>query len=90
MKSLFEHFEILEDPRYTRGKKHELINILILTFYGILCGYTDFTNMADFLKLNEEYFNNLLSLKNGIPSHDCFSSVFSIIDSKKFMNLFIE
>lgn len=60
MKSLFEHFEILEDPRDIRGKKHELINILILTIYGILCGYTDFTNMADFLKLNEEYFNNLL------------------------------
>lgn len=46
--------------------------------------------MADFLKLNEEYFNNLLSLKNGITSHDCFSRVFSIIDSKEFMKLFIE
>lgn len=56
MKSLFEHFEILEDPRDIRGKKYELINILILTIYGILCGYTDFTNMTDFLKLNEEYF----------------------------------
>ena len=90
MKSLFEHFEILEDPRDIRGKKHKLINILILTIYGILCGYTDFTNMTDFLKLNEEYFNNLLSLKNGIPSHDCFSRVFSIIDSKEFIKLFIE
>lgn len=56
MKSLFEHFEILEDSRDVRGKKHKLINILILTIYGILCGYTDFTNMTDFLKLNEEYF----------------------------------
>lgn len=82
MKSLFEHFEILEDPRDIRGKKYELINILILTIYGILCGYTDFINMTDFLKLNEEYFNNLLSFKNGIPSHDCFSRVFSIIDLK--------
>lgn len=90
MKSLFEQFEILEDPRDIRGKKHKLIDILILTIYGILCGYTDFTNMADFLKLNEKYFNELLSLKNGIPSHDCFSRVFSIIDSKEFMRLFIE
>ncbi len=46
--------------------------------------------MADFLKLNEEYFNNQLPLKNGISSHDCFSRVFSIIDSKEFMKLFIE
>ena len=90
MKSLFNHFEILEDPRDNRGKRHELINILIMTIYGILCGYTDFSNLADFLKVHEEYFINLLNLENGTPSHDTLSNVFSIIDSKKFMNLFIE
>lgn len=90
MMNLFEHFEILEDPRDIRGKRHELINILVMTIYGILCGYTDFTNMADFLSLNEQYFTELLNLKYGIPSHDCFSRVFSIIDSKEFMKLFIE
>lgn len=90
MKSLFNHFEILEDPRDIRGKKHELINILVMTIYGILCGYTDFTNLADFLKVHEDYFNNLLNLENGIPSHDTLSNVFSIVDSKKFMSIFIE
>lgn len=90
MKSLFNHFEILEDPRDIRGKKHELINILVMTIYGILCGYTDFTNLADFLKVHEDYFNNLLNLENGTPSHDTLSNVFSIVDSKKFMSIFIE
>ena len=90
MKSLFHHFEVLEDPRDIRGKRHELINILIMTIYGILCSYTDFTNLADFLKVYEEYFTNLLHLENGTPSHDTLSNVFSIIDSKKFMELFIE
>ncbi len=89
MKSLFEHFEILEDPRDIRGKKHELTNILIMTIYGILCGYTDFVNIADFLSVYEEYFINLLNLENGIPSHDTFSNVFRNIDSKKFMEIFI-
>ena len=90
MKSLFEHFEILEDPRDIRGKKHGLTNILIMTIYGILCGYTDFVNIADFLSVYEEYFVNLLNLENGIPSHDTFSNVFRTIDSKKFMELFID
>ena len=90
MKSLFNHFEVLEDPRDVRGKRHELINILIMTIYGILCGYTDFTNLADFLKVHEDYFTNLLNLKNGVPSHDTLSKVFSIIDSQKFMNIFSE
>lgn len=90
MKTLFNHFELLEDPRDIRGKKHELVNIMIMTIYGILCGYTDFTNLADFLKVHEEYFTNLLNLEHGTPSHDTLSKVFSIIDSKKFLELFIE
>lgn len=90
MKSLFNHFEILEDPRDIRGKKHELSNIIVMTIYGILCGYTDFTNLADFLKVHEDYFINLLNLENGTPSHDTLSNVFRSIDSKKFIDLFIK
>jgi predicted transposase YbfD/YdcC len=90
MKTLIEHFEIIEDPRDPRGKRHELINILVMTVYGVLCGFTDFVNMADFLELKEEYFVKLLNLEYGIPSHDCFSRVFAVIDAKKFMEIFIE
>ena len=90
MKTLFNHFELLEDPRDIRGKEHELINIVIMTIYGILCGYTDFTNLADFLKVHENYFTKLLDLKNGTPSHDTLSNVFASIDSKIFMQLFID
>ena len=90
MKSLFSHFELLEDSRDIRGKKHKLTNILIMTIYGILCGYTDFTNLADFLKVYGDYFTNLLNLENGTPSHDTLSNVFAIIDFKKFLQLFID
>ena len=46
--------------------------------------------MADFLKLHEQYFIDLLNLENGVPSQDTFSRVFSSIDSKKFTSIFIE
>ena len=45
--------------------------------------------MVDFLMLHEDYFSDLLDLKYGIPSHDTFSRVFSIINPNEFMNLFI-
>ena len=88
--TLFSKFEVLEDPRDIRGKKYKLIDILIMTIYGILCGLTDFTNIADFLKIKEDYFTELLGLENGTPSHDCLSDIFARIDSKKFMEIFIE
>ena len=88
--NLFERFELLEDPRDIRGKKYKLIDILIMTIYGLLCGIKDYVNIADFMKLKEEYFTQLLNLENGTPSHDCLSDVFALIDSKKFMEIFIE
>ena len=88
--NLFERFEVLEDPRDIRGKKYKLIDILIMTIYGLLCGIKDYVNIADFMKLKEEYFTQLLGLENGTPSHDCLSDVFASIDSQKFMEIFIE
>ena len=87
--NLFDRFKVLEDPRDIRGKRHELINILIMTIYGILFGLKDFVNIADYMELNEEYFTKLLNLENGTPSHDCLSDVFAVIDCKKFMKIFI-
>ena len=87
--TLFERFEVLEDPRDIRGKKYKLIDILIMTIYGILCGLKDFTNIADFMKLKEDYFTELLGLEHGTPSHDCLSDVFAMIDTKKFMKIFV-
>lgn len=90
MKSLFEEFEILEDPRDVRGKKYKLIDILVMTIYGLLYGLKDYTNIADFMKLKEEYFTKLLGLENGTPSHDCLSDLYASIDAKKFIEIFIE
>lgn len=61
-----------------------------MTIYGVLCGYTDFVNMVDFLSLHEEYFIKLLELDNGVPSHDTFSRIFRIIEPKEFMNIFVQ
>lgn len=88
--NLFKKFEVLEDPRDVRGKKYKLIDILIMTIYGLLCGLKDFVNIADFMKLKEDYFKELLGLENGTPSHDCLSDLFASIVSEKFMQIFIE
>ena len=73
---MFNHFEVLDDSRDIRGKIYKLINILIMTIYGILCDYND---LADFLKVYENYFINFLNLENRAPSHDTLSNVFTCI-----------
>ena len=88
--NLFDKFKVLEDPRDIRRKKHELINIIIMTIYAILCGQTDYTNIAYFMKIKEDYFTELLRLEKGTLSHDCLSYLFARIDPQKFMELFID
>jgi predicted transposase YbfD/YdcC len=89
--NLFARLEVLEDPRDIRGKKYKLIDILIMTIYGILNKHEDFNNIAYFLEINSNYFVNLLGIECGkTPSHDCISDVFAAINPQKFMEIFIE
>ena len=55
-------FSTIEDPRDNRGKRHRLLDIFILTIFGLLWGHTDFTNMAIDLKYKETYFKELFGL----------------------------
>jgi predicted transposase YbfD/YdcC len=83
-------FGSIEDPRDNRGKRHKLLDIFILTVFGLLWGHTDFTNMVIDLKYHEAYFSELLGIANGIPSHDTFSAAFSIINPAEFLECFIQ
>jgi hypothetical protein len=87
--SLFNTFSTISDPRDKRGKRYELMDLLIMVIYGVLNGYDDFDNLAYFLKQKETYFKNLLLIEK-TPSHDCLSDLFSVIDPKEFMDIFIE
>ena len=90
LNTLAEIFGAIEDPRDTRGQRHKLLDIFILTVFGLLWGHTDFTNMVIELKYHEPYFIELLGLANGIPSHDTFSAAFSIINPSEFLECFIQ
>lgn len=85
------HFSKLEDPRVTNhNTRHKFIDILVLAFVGILCSCDDWEETTEFCKTKIELFKQLLELPHGIPSHDTFSRVFSMIDTFHFEELFVE
>ena len=89
-RSFITIFEELEEPRNEKGLKYPLLDVILLAIYGILCGFTDFTNMAYYLKKRETELTEVLELEKGVPSHDVFSDVFRLLDIEKFMKLFVE
>lgn len=84
----FAHFCVLPDPRIERTKKHKLLEILFIALCTILCGGETFTDMEAFGEAKEEWLRTRLELPHGIPSHDTFGRVFSLLDPQAFGECF--
>ncbi|MDR2827951.1 MAG: ISAs1 family transposase [Acholeplasmatales bacterium] len=75
----------INDTRKSYLIKYKLEHIIVLAFLAILCGgCDDFVEIEAFCKTKYPFLNKLLSLTNGVPSHDTFRRVFMIIDCDAF------
>jgi predicted transposase YbfD/YdcC len=89
--SFMIHFSKLEDPRIANhNSRHKFFDIIVMAFIAVLCGCDDWVEVARFCKVKIKLFKELLELPNGIPSHDTFGRVFSIIDAWHFEEVFAE
>ena len=67
---LLDHFEVLEDPRIERCKRHLLLDIITIAICAVICGADSWVYVEMFGKIKEEWFRTFLDLPNGIPSPD--------------------
>jgi predicted transposase YbfD/YdcC len=89
--TLIEHFRVLPDPRRSTHhyKRHELIDIVIVTILAVICGADTWVEVETFGHEKESWLKRFLSLPNGIPSHDTFARIFSILNPDAFHACFV-
>ncbi len=87
--SIVEHFTDLEDPRIDRTKRHKLIDIIVIAICAVICGADSWVEIAEYGRAKLGWFRTFLELPNGIPSHDTFGRVFSLLDPDQFRNGFV-
>lgn len=88
--TIMEHFSELEDPRtHTKKIRHKLIDILIIAICGSICGADDWVSIRDFGKAKFKWLRKFLELPHGIPSHDTFGRLFSLIRPERFQECFV-
>ncbi len=86
---LMDFLVSLDDPRIDRTKKHELIDILVIAICAAICGAKSWVQIEDFGLAKAEWFGSFLNLKHGVPSHDTFRRLFLVLDSEKFLEVFM-
>jgi len=87
---LFESLRKVADPRREHQKFHSLFDILVISICAVICGVEHWTEMEEFGEAKQEWLATFLELENGIPSHDTFRRVFTLLDNIKLKEVFVE
>lgn len=90
MESLISIFEEIIDKRNSRGKLHCLTHILVICVVCILKKAEDISDIYDFAKENEKWFNEKLKLWNGIPSEVTIDRVLKMVPAERFLICFLK
>jgi predicted transposase YbfD/YdcC len=86
-----EFFSRLPDPRRENHntKLHELLDIVVIAVLAVIAGADDWEEIAEFGESRKRWLKTFCALPNGIPSHDTFARVFSILDHVAFEKCFV-
>jgi predicted transposase YbfD/YdcC len=85
-----DHFTVVEDPRISRTKVHELLDILFICVVATMAGADGPTDIADFAKQKLDWCRKFVRLKNGVPSHDTIGRVLALIKPDQFQAAFLD
>jgi len=82
-----ECLESVDDPRLDRGKRHKLVDILVIALCGFLAGREGWVDVQLFGIAKHKWLEKFLELPNGIPSHDTFGRVFGLLDPQQLVRV---
>src|SRR3954468_23854272 len=89
LEALIAAFETIEDPRCEWKVEHRLLDILVIAVCAVLGEAESFEDIALYGRCKQPWLEGFLELPNGIPSHDTFRRVFTLIDPEAFERSFL-
>ena len=88
--SLTRLFEDMDDPRVVGRCSYPLVEVVLIGICAVLCGAETWTEVEEFGESKREWLAKFLKLEQGIPSHDTFRRVFSLLPAEAFESRFRE
>ena len=68
----------------------KLGDIIAVAIRAVIAGADGWVDIKTFGSAKIDRFETFREIPNGIPSHDAFGRVFSLIDARNFQDLFVE
>ena len=87
--SVVAFFAEVPDPRSPLGRRHRLSDVLTIAICGVICGAESWAEVEQFGRDKGDWFHTFLDLPHGIPSHDTFGRIFSLLDPEAFERCFV-
>jgi predicted transposase YbfD/YdcC len=87
--ALIAELASIEDPRCEWKIEHRLLDILVIAVCAALGEAETFEDIALYGRCKRAWLGGFLELPNGIPSHDTFRRVFTLIDPDAFERSFL-
>jgi predicted transposase YbfD/YdcC len=78
----------MPDPRAV-NKIHKLHDMIVIAVMAVICGADGWQQVAVFGRSKKKWLAAFLELPGGIPSHDTFGRLFSLLDPDAFERCFL-
>jgi DDE_Tnp_1-associated len=82
LEALISELTRIEDPRCDWRVEHKLVDILVIAVCAVVGEAESFEDIALYGRCKQDWLRGFLALPNGIPSHDTFRRVLTLIDPR--------
>src|SRR3954452_13069697 len=89
LETLIAAFETIKESTSEWKSEHRLLDILVIAVCAVLGEAESFEDIALYGRCKREWLEGFLALPNGIPSHDTFRRVLTLVDPDAFERRFL-
>jgi DDE_Tnp_1-associated len=82
-------FGEIEDPRATRTRRHDLVEIIVMAVLSVISNANGWPDIVQFCAVREDWLRTFLKLRGGVPSASTFRRVFAALDVDAFNAAFM-
>ena len=87
--ALVECFSDVKDPRVNRRRRHNLIDLIVISICAVICNADGWSDIRTWAESHKHWLQHFLELPGGLPSRDTLRRTISRIDPEAFQNAFI-